>query len=167
MKTLNALELLEQQHEEVRKLLEEMTTTTPRAEKTRRRLLPQIDKKLRAHMRIEEEIFYPAYREATRNQKEEKLYYEALEEHHAAEHELNELLGEEVASVPFGAKAKVLKELVEHHLEEEEQDLFPLARELFSEEQLASLGEQMLARFEELTSAEAPAEPPEERPSAF
>lgn len=168
MKTPNAIELLEEQHEEVKQLLEDITSTTPRAERTRHRLLPEIDKKIRAHSRIEEEIFYPAFREAA-SQKEEKLYYEALEEHRAALHELQEVCSEEVSGAVFAAKVKVLKDMLEHHIEEEEELLFPRMREIFTEEQLSALGETMLARFEQLTAEEEAGEPTEEgiQPAAF
>jgi iron-sulfur cluster repair protein YtfE (RIC family) len=155
MKNTDALKLLQEQHREVRKLLEDLSSTTTRAEKTRARLLPELETKLRGHMRIEEEIFYPAFRDAAENEKEQQLFFEALDEHRAAEMELDELCKQEVTDVRFSAKAKVLKDMVEHHLDEEEKILFPKVRELFEKEQLSDLGAQMLERFQELAGQHA------------
>ena len=122
-----------------------------RAEKTRARVLPELEMKLRGHMRIEEEIFYPAFREVASKEEDQKLYFEAVDEHKAAERELDELCSQDASDVQYSAKAKVLKELIEHHVEEEESSLFPKVRELIGKEQLAELGVRMQERFEELT----------------
>ena len=82
------------------------------------------------------------------------MIFEALEEHRAAgELVLPDLMETEVASDQFGGRAKVLKDLVEHHAEEEEKEMFKRARELFDRAQLAELGERMAARKEELLAA--------------
>jgi hemerythrin-like domain-containing protein len=150
---MDAIELLESDHQKVRDLLGQLTETTSRAEKTRTHLLEKIQMELEAHTTIEEEIFYPAFREAGRKD-EEEMYFEALEEHRAAgDLVLPDLLKTEVTSDQFSGRAKVLKELVEHHAEEEEKEMFPKARRLLDKEQLLELGERMQQRKQELLEA--------------
>lgn len=151
-----AVKLLVLDHETVRSLLEELAETTPRGVKKRRELLEQVGAELRAHARIEEEIFYPALLEATTTQEQEKLLHEAREEHRAVEDlVLPDLEDTDLGSVQFGGRAKVLKELVEHHADEEQEDMFPLAEELLSKDELDELGERMRARKEELLAERA------------
>ncbi|MES2404587.1 MAG: hemerythrin domain-containing protein [Pseudomonadota bacterium] len=148
---MDATELLTEDHRKVRKLLDELNETTERAEKTRRSLLEKIALELKVHNQIEEEIFYPAFKNASDESEDEKMYFEALEEHRAAgEFVLPDLLETPVESEKFGGRAKVLKELVEHHANEEEKEMFGRARELFSEEDLSALGRQLAARKKEL-----------------
>lgn len=148
----DAIELLTNDHEEVRDLLEKLVDTTARAEKTRSRLLEQIAQALEVHTAIEEEIFYPAFREA--DEEHAKRVFEAREEHRAVEAlVLPDLRGTDPGSEEFGGRAKVLKELVEHHAEEEEEEMFEMARDTFSDEELADLGERMARRKQELESA--------------
>jgi iron-sulfur cluster repair protein YtfE (RIC family) len=151
---MNAIELLKADHAKVRALFEELTNTTSRAEKTRTQLLEKIRLELDVHTQIEEEIFYPAFREAGQKSDDEEMFYEALEEHRAAgELVMPDLLETEVTSEKFSGRAKVLKELVEHHADEEEKEMFKRARELMSREQLMELGERMAARKQELMAA--------------
>ncbi|TCZ79063.1 hemerythrin domain-containing protein [Lysobacter sp. N42] len=151
---MNAIELLKADHEKVRGLFEQLTDTTSRAVKTRTELLEKIRLELDVHTTIEEEIFYPAFREAAENSEDKEMIFEALEEHRAAgELVMPDLLETEVASDQFGGRAKVLMDLVEHHAEEEEKEMFKRARELLDREQLVELGERMAARKEELMAA--------------
>jgi hemerythrin superfamily protein len=151
---MNAIELLKADHEKVRGLFEELTNTTSRAEKTRVQLLEKIRLELDVHTTIEEEIFYPAFREAAENSEDKEMIFEALEEHRAAgELVMPDLLETEVGTEQFGGRAKVLKDLVEHHAEEEEKEMFKRARALFDRDQLAELGERMAARKQELMAA--------------
>lgn len=148
---MNAIELLKADHEKVRGLFEQLTATTKRAEKTRAELLEKIRLELDVHAQIEEEIFYPAFKEAVGESPEEAMVFEALEEHRAAgELVLPDLLETDLTSDRFTGRAKVLKELVEHHADEEEKEMFKQARQLFTREQLEQLGEQMAARKQQL-----------------
>ncbi|GAB2506715.1 hemerythrin domain-containing protein [Lysobacter humi (ex Lee et al. 2017)] len=148
---MNAIELLKADHEKVRGLFQQLTDTTSRAEKTRVQLLEKIRLELDVHTQIEEEIFYPAFRQAAEESDDKEMIFEALEEHRAAgELVLPDLLETEVGSEKFGGRAKVLKDLVEHHAEEEEKEMFKRARQVLSREQLDELGVQMAARKEEL-----------------
>jgi hemerythrin-like domain-containing protein len=146
----NAIELLKADHETVRKLLNEISETTERAEKTRGELLEKIASELSVHTRIEEEIFYPAFRDA--GEKEESvMVYEAREEHRAVDElVLPDLEKTEVGSMEFSGRVKVLKELIEHHADEEEEEMFPKAEQLLSEAELEELGQRMQARKKEL-----------------
>lgn len=151
---MNAIELLKADHKTMRGLLTELTETTTRAEKTRTQLLAKIRLELEAHATIEEEIFYPAFQAAGKKSDDQEMYFEALEEHRAAgELVLPDLLDTDVTSEKFSGRAKVLKELIEHHAGEEEDEMFPRARELLSKEELSELGERMAQRKEELLAA--------------
>jgi hemerythrin superfamily protein len=148
---MDAITLLTEDHRKVRKLLEELNDTTDRAEKKRTELLAQIARELKAHTTIEEEIFYPAFKEAGQKSDDDKMYFEALEEHRAAgDLVLPDLLKTKVTSEQFSGRAKVLKELVDHHADEEEKEMFPRARKLMDEQTLVDLREQLAARKREL-----------------
>jgi hemerythrin-like domain-containing protein len=141
MPAQDAVQLLKDDHEQLRKLLKELTDTTTRAAKTRPRLLAKIKQQLEAHTTIEEEIFYPAFRDAGGDN---ELYFEAFEEHRAVEKlVLPDLEKTDPTSEKFSGRAKVLKELVEHHADEEEEDMFPQARKKLGKQKLKELGEKM------------------------
>ena len=148
---MNAIQLLKQDHKTVRGLLSDLEATTRRALKRRGELLAKVAREIDVHTRIEEEIFYPAFKQAGDRGEDAKLYHEAREEHRAAgEMVLPDLLKTAPDSEEFGGRAKVLKELVEHHAREEEREMFPRARELFTAAQLRELGERMMERKQEL-----------------
>jgi hemerythrin superfamily protein len=149
--TMDAITLLTNDHDTVEALLTELAESTPRGVKKRTELLEKIRVELKAHTTIEEEIFYPAFKEHGDQSDDDKMYFEALEEHRAAgELVLPDLLGTDVASEKFSGRAKVLKELVQHHADEEEKEMFPRAKKLLSKDELATLGEQMASRKSEL-----------------
>jgi hemerythrin-like domain-containing protein len=159
---MNAIDLLVEDHKKLKALLEELAATGSRAEKGRTELLDRICLEFEVHAAIEEEILYPAFHQAKQTAEDEKLFFEALEEHRAVkELVLPDLQDTDVTSDQFGGRAKVLKDLILHHAEEEEKELFPRARKLLGKEQLETLGGEMEARKSELTidlSAIAPAE---------
>lgn len=147
---MDAIALLKQDHKLVKELLGQLADSTTRAVKKRRDLLVQIHRNLKAHTTIEEEIFYPAFKAAGKKD-EEKMYFEALEEHRAAEDlVLPDLLKTDPATEQFSGRAKVLKELIEHHIEEEEQEMFKDAKKLLSKAELNALGADMEARKAEM-----------------
>ncbi|MGN6789516.1 MAG: hemerythrin domain-containing protein [Rhodanobacteraceae bacterium] len=155
---MDATKLLTEDHEKVRQLLKQLTESTVRAGKTRAGLLDKIALELKVHTQIEEEIFYPAFKQAAEDAEDQKLYFEALEEHRAAgELVLPDLQKTDVASEQFAGRAKVLRDLVEHHAEEEEDEMFKRARKVFSKEDLARLGDQLAARKHELLQQKAAA----------
>ena len=148
---MNAIELLKQDHGTIKDLLGELADTTPRAIKKRTDLLARIKLALTTHTTIEEEIFYPALRKAGNHKDDDKMYFEALEEHRAAgDLVLPDLLKTEPSSEQFSGRAKVLKELTEHHVEEEETEMFPRAKKLLGKAALDELGEQLAQRKTEL-----------------
>jgi hemerythrin superfamily protein len=152
---MNAIQLLKDDHKKVRGLLAELEATTPRGIKTRTELLARIAKEIKVHSAIEEEIFYPAFKAAAQKGDDDKLYFEALEEHRAAgDLVLPDLLATDPGSDCFGGRAKVLKELIEHHAGDEEKEMFPRARKLLDAAQLDELGARMEARKQELLAGE-------------
>lgn len=140
----DVLSLLQADHEKVRLLLTELVSADKPS--VRQRLLGQVKRELQAHTQAEEEIFYAAFRAATQTDKDEQRFHEAMAEHHAADTMLREVATAADATEQFRGRAKVLKELVEHHVAEEEHDMFPRARKLIDAADLQSLGEQLTER---------------------
>jgi hemerythrin-like domain-containing protein len=156
---MDATKLLTEDHEKVRKALAELARTSEQDTGKREELLGEIALDLEVHTRIEEEIFYPAFRKAAGDEENDKLYFEALEEHRAVgDLVLPDLQNTPTSSEKFGGRAKVLKELVEHHADEEEETMFKRARKVFSSDELEQLGEQLAARKEELIREHAMAD---------
>lgn len=152
----DAIQLLKDDHKKVKGLLSQLAETSERATKTRQDLLRTIQAELEAHTTIEEEIFYPAFKKAGEEKEDDKLYFEAKEEHRAVDKlVLPDLSGTDAGSVEFGGRAKVLKELIEHHAEEEEKEMFPRAKKLLSQDQLMELGSQMERRKGQLLGSPA------------
>ena len=147
---MDAIQLLKTDHQKVKELLAQLAQTTTRAVKKRSELLSQIRLNLKAHTTIEEEIFYPAFKQAG-DKEEAKMYYEALEEHRAAgDLVLPDLLNTAPDSDQFSGRAKVLKELIEHHVKEEEEQMFKEAKKLLSKDELNELGKQLEQRKAQL-----------------
>lgn len=148
---MDAIQLLKADHKKVRGLLEDLAGTTARGEKTRIDLLAKITEELAVHTRIENEIFYPAFKQAGKKGDDSKMFFEAHEEHRAvSDLVLPDLNKTPAGSEQFSGRAKVLKELVEHHIKEEEGEMFPRAKVLMSREELNDLGEQLSARKQQL-----------------
>lgn len=140
---MNAIDMLIEDHERVKELLTRLTESTERAVKTRAELLQKLEMEVTIHTELEEQILYPAYKEAG-GKEELKMYYEAKEEHRAVDSlVLPDLKATDPSTVQFSGRVKVCKELLEHHIEEEESEMFPQARELFDEARLEEMGEQM------------------------
>ena len=147
---MNAIELLIQDHQLVKKLLEELSSTTERAVKKRAELLERIKQEVSIHTALEEEILYPAIKQAG-GKEEAKMYYEAKEEHRTVDSlVLPDLKRTRPDTVQFAGRVKVLKELLEHHIEEEEGELFPRARQLLDAAALKQLGQAMQQHKKEL-----------------
>lgn len=143
--TIDALELLTQQHDEVEELISEIEDSDDGEEKLE--LFQQLADKIAAHSSIEEKLFYPT---VMTDDTEEQLL-EATEEHLAVKRVLADMLAMEPTDDRFDAKLSVLKEEIRHHArDEEEGKLFPKLRKMFSADELAGLGNELLAMFEEL-----------------
>ena len=149
---MDALQLLKADHDKVKKLLTELESTTDRGIKTRTELFATIKSALTVHEAIEEEIFYPALREHPRAK---DIVLEGYEEHHVVDVLMGELERLPVDDEMWGAKAKVMQENVEHHIDEEEGEMFTKARAVFDRAELVELGERMEARRAIATRAEA------------
>src|SRR6476620_3980806 len=134
---MDALTLLKDDHQKMRKLLNELESTTERGVKTREDLYARIKSELTVHEIIEEEIFYPALKN---HPKATDIVLEGYEEHHVVDLVMAELEGTPVDDETWGAKAKVMKENIEHHMEEEEGEMFRDARQVFSNAELSELG---------------------------
>ena len=142
----DAIKLLKTDHDKVRELLGQFEKATGAR---REKLRAQIERELEVHTQIEEEIFYPAYMEAAKKKDDRTMYFEALQEHHVVKMVLPEM-NDGATNEELQAKAKVLKELVEHHADEEEKEMFPAAKKILDKETLRALGEQMQLRKETL-----------------
>jgi hemerythrin superfamily protein len=139
MGAISAIDLLEEDHREVEVFFEEYEELQAGAEKEQ--LALKICLALQVHAQLEEEIFYPAAREAI-NQAE--LINEAIAEHAAAKQLIAEIEGMDASDELYDAKVKVLGEQVSHHIEEEEDELFPQVKS--SELDLVALGKKMAER---------------------
>ena len=142
---MNALTLLRTDHTKVKALLKELEATTERGVQTRQRLFADIKAELTVHETIEEEIFYP---ELKAHPKAKDLVLEAYEEHNVVDTLMGELSSLSVEDETWGAKAKVMQENIEHHIEEEEGEMFDKAEQVFDEAELEDLGRRMAERKE-------------------
>jgi hemerythrin superfamily protein len=152
MKQQDAIALLEADHKKVIKLFKEVEDLSDRATAQLQKLGDEICQDLKVHAEIEEKIFYPAIQERTkRGHKEEKdLVLESYEEHAAAKKVIADIEAIDANDDSFKPKIKALSELIEHHVKEEESELFPNSRELFSEDEMLELGRRMAELKERL-----------------
>jgi hemerythrin superfamily protein len=142
---MNALTLLKKDHTKVKALLAELESTTERGVQTRQRLFAEMKAELTVHETIEEEIFYP---ELKAHPRAKDLVLEAYEEHNVVDTLMGELSSLSVEDETWGAKAKVMQENLEHHIEEEEGELFDKAEQVFDDAELEDLGRRMAERRE-------------------
>ena len=149
---MDAITLLKNDHDKVKKLLAEGDASTERAEKTRTELFATIKRELTVHEEIEEKIFYPALRD---HPKAREIVLEGYEEHNVVDTVMAELEQTDVTDERWAAKFTVMRENLEHHIEEEEGEMFKQARSVFEREELETLGEQMAAMKEQLLSSGA------------
>jgi len=136
---MKATDILKKQHREVKAMFKKMENTENA--RGRKQLLEEITAALELHTRLEEEIFYPAVR-GLETRKAEEMVAEALEEHHVVDLVLKDLPNVDPEDERFEAKMTVLSELVEHHADEEEKEMFKTAQRL-GDEELKALGERM------------------------
>lgn len=140
---MDAIELLTADHDRVRELFAEFRSAAEADDETKMRSVQEkIFDELETHTRIEEEIFYPAVREEDEELEDDVA--EGLQEHHVVDvlmREVRELKDMDV----FKAKMTVLIENVEHHADEEEEEMFPEVRQRMSDSELEELGKQLEA----------------------
>ncbi|WP_339481802.1 MULTISPECIES: hemerythrin domain-containing protein [unclassified Pseudomonas] len=154
---MNAIDLLKADHERVKAILTQLSESTERAVKKRTDLLAKLEMEISIHTRLEEEILYPAFKQAG-GKDEAEMYYEAKEEHRTVDSlVLPDLKATDPTQPEFAGRVKVVKELLEHHIEEEEKEMFPHAKKLLGKAKLDTLGadmETMKAQYKkELSSA--------------
>jgi hemerythrin superfamily protein len=155
-KQVSAVELLEQQHREVEKLFGQFEKA--KGAEAKEELFEQIADKLAIHARIEEQYFYPA----VTAKKTEDMILEAFVEHTSVKRLLADLLDSDPDDPKFEAQMKVLKEQVEHHVTEEEGELFPAAKKVLDKDELVAIAQEMTALQTELEDTEPRTQIPEE-----
>lgn len=140
---MKATDLLAQQHRKVKAIFKKLENGRGDAGA----LLLELANDLAAHMAIEHELFYPAVAEI-----DEFLINESFEEHALGEIAIKRLLATDPEDEAFKAKVTAARELIEHHADEEEEELFPKVEKQIDADQLKALGKQMKQRFEELAA---------------
>jgi hemerythrin superfamily protein len=148
--SIDAVELLTQQHREVKEMFDRFENMTDRAKVSKKKLADEICNALIMHTTIEEEIFYPATREAS--EETEDMVDEAVVEHASAKDLIAQIMEMDPGDDLYDAKVKVLGELVEHHVKEEEEEMFPKTKELKLDMQ--ALGQEMKSRQQEIEAAQ-------------
>ena len=137
---MDAFTLLKNDHKTVAGLMEKIEKTTERAVKGREELFTQLKSELDIHAQIEETILYPVLEKA---EETHDISLEAYEEHKVVKQLLSELESEPKNEDEWTAKFTVLKENVEHHVEEEEGEMFKKARRVLSKDEIEELGRRL------------------------
>ena len=137
----DAIQILEREHRRFEDLLKQGEETTDRAKKTRRELLATLGAELNEHELMEEKVLYPALQAHPEGR---DIVLEGFAEHHVADLLMGELREVATDDEQWGAKFKVLKENIEHHIQEEEGEMFRTARGVFSREEMQDLAAKML-----------------------
>ena len=148
---IDAVALLEEQHREMERLFEELEKVDG---VRKRKQFAEIADKLAIHATLEERHFYPV----VKAERTEAILLESLEEHLGIKRVLTDLLAVDVDDKTFDARVKVLQEQVEHHVAEENDELFPKVRQLLDEETLIAIAQEMTATQEELIAEGSPRE---------
>lgn len=146
----DALSMLKADHDKVRKMFKDFEKLDTEEDQEKAQLVKQACMELKIHSQLENEIVYPAIREAI---EDDDLMDEALVEHEAAEELISQLEQMQPGDEMYDAKFTVLGEYVNHHIAEEQKEMFPKARK--AKIDLAELGEQMTARKHELMKSES------------
>lgn len=147
---MNIYQLLKKQHREVSALFKQIEKAQEKEPATVAALFNKVKVELGSHAKAEEEVFYTPIRLRSESEEGEELSSEGKEEHHVIALLLGELSRLSVNTEEWKAKFTVLKEIVEHHVEEEENEIFAAAREIFSAQEARDIAEQMLRKQTEL-----------------
>ena len=137
---MDGIKLLIEDHKRLKKMLAEGEQTTERAEKTRTDLFERLKDALLSHEQMEEVVLYPALKA---HPKARGMALEAFEEHHVVDEILEELGNTPVTDETWAAKFTVARENLEHHMGEEEDEMFPKCRTMFSKDELEQMGAKM------------------------
>jgi hemerythrin-like domain-containing protein len=141
MASTDAITILTDDHKKVEQLFRRFEKAGERAHTEKRTVVDRIIEALAVHAAIEEQVFYPVIRATVPDTEDQTL--ESLEEHHIVKWVLSELDSMSPEDERFDAKVTVLMENVRHHVEEEEQDLFPMVRRELSRDDLSEIGKVM------------------------
>ncbi len=147
MKQQDAIALLKADHKAVKALFKQSEELSDRAKSQLKKLGDQICKELTIHTQIEEQVLYPRTKERAGKKKkkdESDLVLESYEEHAIAKHVIGDLRAIDGSDESYKPKLKVLGELIDSHVKEEEKELFPGLKEIFDQEELVQMGQQML-----------------------
>ena len=147
---IDAIDLLTQDHRNVRDLFDQYEALSDRAFASKKKLAQKVCLELIKHATAEEEIFYPAVRQASK--KNEDTIDEATVEHASAKELIAQILAMEPSEELYDAKVKVLSEQINHHVREEESEMFSKAREANLD--LFALGAEIAARKAEVSLPE-------------
>lgn len=148
--TIDAIDMLKQDHDKVEKAFKDFEKMDRQDTEGCRRLIETVCEDLKVHTTLEEEVFYPAVREAIAD---EDLMNEAAVEHETAKMLIDQLENMGADDPNYYATFTVLGEYVRHHIKEEQGEMFPAAKK--AKLDLVALGERMRARKEELAGETA------------
>ena len=137
---MNAFELLKTDHRKVEEIFSQIEKAEEGDTDKLERLFAELKKNLDVHAHIEETVLYPVIKKEAETR---EITLEGFEEHHVMKLLLRELDNMKTGTEQWMAKLKVLKENVEHHVEEEEDEMFSKAREVLSDEQISQIGMQL------------------------
>jgi len=150
---MDAIDLLKADHRKFKKLFRTYEAAGDRAYQKKKDLADKLFMEITIHSMVEEELFYPAVKERA-NREGKRLVAESVEEHHIVATLIEEMKVLDPKDERFEAKFSVLQENIEHHIEEEENELFPEAEELLGT-RIKNLGAQMEERKDELMASRA------------
>ncbi len=150
---MNIYDRIKQDHDDARELMAEIKDTSDQAVKTRRRLFDRFKREMWVHHKLEEAVFYNTL---SRHRETRDEAFEAVNEHHVANGLLEELDSVPVDSPEWASKFGVLTELVEHHMDEEEEETFAEAREVLDKEAAETMGEKFDSRKKVVMAAMEP-----------
>jgi iron-sulfur cluster repair protein YtfE (RIC family) len=150
---MDAIDLLKADHRKFKKLFRTYEAAGDRAYQKKKDLADKLFMEITIHSMVEEELFYPAVKERA-NKEGKRLVAESVEEHHIVATLIEEMKVLDPKDERFEAKFSVLQENIEHHMEEEENELFPEAEELLGT-RIKNLGAQMEERKDELMASRA------------
>jgi hemerythrin-like domain-containing protein len=157
---MDALKLLQDDHEAVLSLFDAYKKLGDGLSEQKSALVKKLCREIELHSEIEERVLYPELGKRRSEELRDKVR-EGFEEHLSAKRIIGDLRGTDVGDPQFDAKVRVLSEELEHHIKEEEDEMFPEARELMSEDQLDEIGDSMQALREALEQGQTQVRPDE------
>jgi hypothetical protein len=149
---IDALSTLKEDHDKVKKMLQQLEKTTERGVKTREELFSKVKQQLEVHETIEEEIFYPALKD---HPKPKRSPWRPTKSTTSWTRSWPRSRASPTTTRPGGAKFKVMKENLEHHIEEDEGEMINQAKQVFDRDEMDQLGESMMALKQELVRQQA------------